>query len=113
MLEPYLLRHATPRTEAVPLDGSYCHDKEMWVIDSGEKRIPVIEHSIEAHFVVTKTHSQLEQDDERSVTPMLDLQTKTEAQLESEDHKSPILLASLVTKTDSTGESDDDRSMLV
>ena len=113
MLEPFLLRHATPRKAAAPFDGSYCKDQQMWVINVGDELIPAIEHHAEAHFAVTKTHSQREQDDETSVSPMLDLQTKTEAQLESEDHKSPILLASLVTKTDTTRESDDDRSMLV
>ena len=113
LLEPFLLRHATARTDAIPFDGAYCQDLQMWVISAGADMIPVIDCQVEAHIAVSKTHAQREQDDEPFLSPILDLQTKTEAQLESEDHKSPILLASLVTKTDTTRESDDERSILV
>lgn len=43
-----IFRHATARTDAIPFDGAYCQDLQMWVISAGADMIPVIDCQVEA-----------------------------------------------------------------
>ncbi|MFJ5508175.1 hypothetical protein [Pectobacterium jejuense] len=103
---PYLARFASKRTEENNIPGYYSSEQDVWVIEDGDKELPIIFKGFLAE-TLTKTNTNQEGDDDTSYK-MAELGTKTEAELERDDTDfSTNHLLELVTKTDTIQERDD------
>ena len=78
---PYLSRFAIPRTEVDPIDGFYCSEKAMWMMETINGPRPAIECASAAQEMRTKTEVASESDDDI----ILELLTKTAVQAEQDD----------------------------
>jgi len=78
---PYLSRFAIPRTEVAPIDGFYCSEKAMWMMDTINGPRPAIECSTTSQEMRTKTEVTSESDDDI----LLELLTKTAVQSEQDE----------------------------
>jgi hypothetical protein len=107
MLKPFLARYATERTPGSFIEGFYSEARSMWVVETADGLRPIIETSMPSLELVTKTASEVEQDDERQLWS-LELLTKTDSAQESDD-KAPnnSLALELSTKTEAEIERDD------
>lgn len=127
---PLLFRTSTARTAVPEMPGAYDPVAQVWTVERGGHRVPIVEAGDEALVeITTKTRVRQEVDDdeiavEGSASPdrrahPVELLTKTEVQQEGNDeeiavqvlqaHRVPNrFLAELVTKTDVQQESDDD-----
>lgn len=61
---PFLLRFAQARTGTDVLPGRYCSDRDVWVTDSPEGSIPLIESQDPTRAVETVTRVLAEQTDQ-------------------------------------------------
>lgn len=129
-ISPFLAKAGTPRTGADQLPGYYCEQQQMWVVDTEQGVLPIIneqalsqlltktrvheeedDDSYLALELMTKTHQQVESDDDTRPTGynnLLQLATKTESIQEVDDNYSASQLLELVTKTKVEQEADDD-----
>lgn len=104
---PYLFRHMVERSESQPLPGHFCGDSDVWVVETDNGVVPLVQADAGLLELVTKTKVQREQDDQ----PLLAAITKTAVQLEADDERfqptrrTPLL--ELVTKTEARPERDD------
>ncbi|QHP80886.1 hypothetical protein EO763_13625 [Pectobacterium odoriferum] len=103
---PYLARFASKRTEENNIPGYYSSEQDVWVIEDGDKELPIIFKGCLPE-TLTKTNANQEGDDDTSYV-MIELATKTAAELERDDTDlSMNHLLELVTKTDTIQERDD------
>ncbi|EOA4351142.1 TPA: hypothetical protein ACNRRD_002115 [Pseudomonas aeruginosa] len=129
-ISPFLVNASTPRTGEDRLPGYYCEQQQMWVIETEQGALPIIneqalsqlktktradgEEDDDCHLaleLVTKTHQQIESDDDTRPTAynnFLYLATKTDSIDETDDNCSAAQLLELVTKTKVQQEADDD-----
>lgn len=109
-ISPFLANAGTPRTGEDRLPGYYCEQQQMWVVDTEQGALPIINKQALSQLK-TKTRADGEEDD---VCPLaLELITKTHQQIESDDDTRPNgfnNLLQLATKTDSIDEADDNYS---
>ena len=104
---PLLVKHAVLRSEGEDIPGYYSENLDMWVVEKKGREVPLIDLAIPQSELVTKTKSSEERDDEEQ-TYALSLVTKTHVQLESDDEQFSVYgLAELATKTDAKTERDD------
>lgn len=104
---PFLFRYAVDRTGTPDIDGRYSDIDCVWVVDTAQGPIPIIDRPSALGELITKTAAHQEEDDERW-SQMLELTTKTDAKPETDDQADfgPSLLE-LSTKTHAQAESDD------
>lgn len=129
-ISPFLANAGTPRTGEDRLPGYYCEQQQMWVIETEQGTLPIIneqalsqlktktradgEEADDCHLaleLVTKTHQQIESDDDTrpaAYNNFLHLVTKTDSIDEADDNYSAAQLLELVTKTKVQQEADDD-----
>ncbi|MGY0553312.1 hypothetical protein ACW17M_08890 [Vreelandella sp. 2A-K22] len=109
-ISPFLANAGKPRTGEDQLPGYYCEQQQMWVVDTEQGVLPIINKKALSQLM-TKTRVHNEEDDDNYLA--LELITKTHQQLESDDDTRPTghnNLLQLVTKTDSIQEVDDNYS---
>jgi len=107
---PFLAKVGTPRTGDDRLPGYYCEQQQMWMVDTEQGAQPIINDHILSQLQ-TKTRADEEEDDDSCLA--LELMTKTHQQIESDDDTRPNdfnSLLQLATKTDSIQEVDDSYS---
>lgn len=129
-ISPFLARTGKTRTGEDQLPGYYCDDQQMWVVETEQGVLPIIneqalsqlmtktrvhneedDDNIFALELITKTHQQIESDDDtgpRGCNNLLQLVTKTDSVQEVDDNYSACQLLELVTKTKVEQEADDD-----
>lgn len=98
-------------TSALP--GRYCARQDVWVIDCSDEPTPIVlAYSGEAGAPMTKVECERDQD---RAPALLQLVTKTHQQLERDDQgpRSAGVLPELVTKTDEVRERDDPSSSVL
>ena len=78
---PYLARFAVLRTKISPVRGWYSPESSMWMLDTANGPLPVIECDRASLEMLTKTQVNSEADDD----PTLELLTKTDADAERDD----------------------------
>ncbi|CAH0245362.1 hypothetical protein SRABI70_02827 [Pseudomonas sp. Bi70] len=130
VISPFLARSGTPRTGEDRLPGYYCEQQQMWVVDTEQGVQPIISEQALSQLktktradgeedddcqlaleLVTKTHQQIERDDDtqpNGFNNLLQLATKTDSIHEADDNYSAGQLLELVTKTKVQEEADDD-----
>lgn len=109
-ISPFLANTGTPRTGEDRLPGYYCEQQQMWVVDTEQGVLPIINEQALSQLK-TKTRADGEDDDDCQLA--LELTTKTHQQIESDDDTRPNgfnNLLQLATKTDSIDEADDNYS---
>ena len=109
-ISPFLAKSGKPRTGEDQLPGYYCELHQMWVVETEQGVLPIINEQTLSQLM-TKTRVHNEEDDDNYLA--LSLITKTHQQLESDDDTRPMTynnLLELVTKTDSIQETDDNFS---
>tara|TARA_R100001369_G_scaffold4961_6_gene13958 strand:- start:18582 stop:19031 length:450 start_codon:yes stop_codon:yes gene_type:complete len=109
-ISPFLAKAGKPRTGEDQLPGYYCEQQQMWVVDTEQGALPIINEQALSQLM-TKTRVHNEEDDDNYLA--LELITKTYQQLESDDDTRPTgynNLLQLITKTDSIQEVDDNYS---
>ena len=109
-ISPFLARTGKTRTGEDQLPGYYCDDQQMWVVETEQGVLPIINEQALSQLM-TKTRVHNEEDDDNYLA--LELITKTHQKLESDDDTRPMgynNLLQLVTKTDSIQEVDDNYS---
>lgn len=109
-ISPFLANAGTPRTGEDRLPGYYCEQQQMWLVDTVQGALPIINKQALSQLK-TKTRADGEDDDDCQL--VLELTTKTYQQIESDDDTRPNgfnNLLQLVTKTDSIDEADDNNS---
>lgn len=109
-ISPFLANAGTPRTGEDRLPGYYCEQQQMWVVDTEQGVLPIINKQALLQLK-TKTRADGEDDDDCQLA--LELTTKTHQQIESDDDTRPNgfnNLLQLATKTDSIDEADDNYS---
>ncbi len=109
-ISPFLTNAGTPRTGEDRLPGYYCEQQQMWVVDTEQGALPIINKQALSQLK-TKTRADGEDDDDCQL--VLELTTKTHQQIESDDDTRPNgfnNLLQLATKTDSIDEADDNYS---
>lgn len=109
-ISPFLAKTGKPRTGEDQLPGYYCEQQQMWVVETDQGVLPIINEQTLSQLM-TKTRVHNEEDDDNYLT--LALITKTHQQLESDDDTRPMgynNLLQLITKTDSIQEVDDNFS---
>jgi len=109
-ISPFLAKAGTPRTGEDQLPGYYCDEQKMWVLDTEQGVLPIINEQAVSQLL-TKTRVHEEEDDDSYLA--FELMTKTHQQIESDDDTGPVgynNLLQLVTKTDSIQEVDDSYS---
>ncbi|MBP5981763.1 MAG: hypothetical protein KA748_16345 [Halomonas sp.] len=109
-ISPFLAKSGKPRTGEDQLPGYYCEQHQMWVVETDQGVLPIINEQTLSQLM-TKTRVHNEEDDDNYLA--LSLITKTHQQLESDDDTRPMgynNLLQLVTKTDSIQEVDDNFS---
>ncbi|WP_205687177.1 hypothetical protein [Chromohalobacter israelensis] len=109
-LSPFLAKAGAARTGEDQLPGYYCEQQQMWVVDTEQGLLPIINEQALSQLM-TKTRTHEEEDDDSYLA--LELMTKTHQQTESDDDTGPIgynHLLQLATKTDSIQEVDDNYS---
>lgn len=109
-ISPFLANAGTPRTGEDRLPGYYCEQQQMWVVDTEQGALPIINNQALSQLQ-TKTRADGEDDDDCQLA--LELTTKTHQQIESDDDTRPNgfnNLLQLATKTDSIDEADDNYS---
>ncbi|MEG3081194.1 hypothetical protein R3F64_15110 [Halomonas sp. 5021] len=109
-ISPFLARAGKTRTGEDQLPGYYCDEQQMWVVETEQGVQPIINKQTLSQLM-TKTRVHNEEDDDNYLA--LELITKTHQQLESDDDTRPMgcnNLLQLVTKTDTAHEVDDNYS---
>jgi len=109
-ISPFLANAGTPRTGEDRLPGYYCEQQQMWVVDTEQGALPIINKQALSQLK-TKTRADGEDDDDCQL--VLELTTKTYQQIESDDDTRPNgfdNLLQLATKTDSIDEADENNS---
>ncbi|WP_222105010.1 hypothetical protein [Halomonas sp. SH5A2] len=109
-ISPFLARTGKTRTGEDQLPGYYCNEQQMWVVETEQGVLPIINNQALSQLM-TKTRVHNEEDDDNYLA--LELITKTHQQLESDDDTRPTgcnNLLQLVTKTDTVHEVDDNYS---
>lgn len=109
-ISPFLANSGTPRTGEDRLPGHYCERQQMWVVDTEQGVLPIINKHVLSQLK-TKTRADGEDDDDCQFA--LELTTKTHQQIESDDDTRPNgfnNLLQLAAKTDSIDEADDNYS---
>lgn len=125
---PFLARAGLYRTGEREIPGYYCEREQMWVVETKGEPLPIIdERAISQRLMkvrkseayndtclalelMTKTHQQLEGDDDLAYgsNGLLQLLTKTDTIQEVDDNFNGSDLLELVTKTKVQREADDD-----
>lgn len=122
---PLLFRHAAPRTSSDDLPGQYDHERQLWVIETDQGLVPLVEAG-QSNTLETSTSTRVRQegdDDDQGglrqlCTTLLDTSTLTKVRQEgsdddfsTEDQQPSALsfgtLAALKTKTFVGQEGDD------
>lgn len=109
-ISPFLANAGTPRTGEDRLPGYYCERQQMWVVDTEQGVLPIINKQVLSQLK-TKTRADGEDDDDCQFA--LELTTKTHLQIESDDDTRPNgfnNLLQLASKTGSIDEADDNCS---
>lgn len=109
-ISPFLARSGKNRTGEDKLPGYYSDDQQMWVVETEQGVLPIINEQALSQLM-TKTRVHNEEDDDNNLA--LELITKTHQQLESDDDTGPMgcnNLLQLVTKTETIQEVDDNYS---
>lgn len=116
---PFLVPRAVQRTGEANIPGYYSTELDVWVVDTGQGVVPIIECR-QLGETLTKTHARVEEaddeEDDKQFVPMsgtaeslcrypLELETKTSVSPERDD-EDPSLLE-LITKTHAFSEKDD------
>ena len=83
---PLLATFADPRTGSADIPGHYCPKTHVWVFETPEGAIPLVQANSHLLETVTKTMTVVESDDAPS-SPLLEMVTKTAAQIESDDQR--------------------------
>ena len=106
--QPFLMKYASPRTDAPSTPGHYSSELEMWVVDVNGKEQPLIEYDASIGELMTKTDSTQERDDQCN-SLLTELVTKTMTQQEQDDENYVGLnsFLELMTKTEALPEHDD------
>lgn len=110
--KPFLLRFATPRSADAPMPGYYSPNLGVWVMDSEDGEMPIIEVA-GGSLVATqsKTMTQVEvDDDDPSRFGSVETSTYTKVRQEADDEDISLCLPELTTKTDVQQERDDEAS---
>lgn len=110
--DPFLLRFATPRCSDTGMPGRYSAELDVWVVDSEEGELPIIEVAAGSLVATqTKTMQQVESDDD---DPMrfgaMETGTFTKVRQEADDEDASLCLPEITTKTDVQQERDDEAS---
>lgn len=110
VVDPFLLRFATPRSAEAEMPGHYSPDLGVWVIDGDDGEVPIIEVA-DGTLVATqsKTMTRVEVDDEDpSRFGAVETSTGTRVRQEVDDEDTSLCLPELTTKTDVQQERDDE-----
>lgn len=108
--DPFLLRFATPRSADSERPGRYSPELGVWVIDSEDGEVPIIEvagGSLVATQSKTMTHVEVDDDDPTRFGSM-ETGTFTKVRQEADDEDASLCLPELTTKTDVQQERDDE-----
>lgn len=101
---PFLLRFAQARTGSDVLPGHYCPERDVWVTDSPEGSIPLIQSQEECRAVETVTRVLAEQTDQSiggAYAGTVASTTSTAVNMERTDVRSdamPLYLAATLTE---------------
>lgn len=101
---PFLLRFAQARTGTDVLPGRYCSDRDVWVTDSPEGSIPLIQSQEPCRAVETVTKVLAEQTDQSiggAYAGTVASLTSTAVEMERTDVRSdamPLYLAATLTE---------------
>ncbi|MBA4307728.1 hypothetical protein ACFSAG_00310 [Sphingorhabdus buctiana] len=108
--DPFLFRFATPRSAEAEMPGRYSSKLDVWVIDSEEGEVPIIEvagGSLVATQSKTMTHVEVDDDDAAKFGSM-ETGTFTKVRQEADDEDASLCLPARTTKTDVQQERDDE-----
>ena len=108
--DPFLLRFATRRSADKEMSGRYSPELQVWVIDTGNGEVPIIEVA-GGSLVATqsKTMTQVEVDDDDPARfGSMETGTFTKVRQETDDEDASLILPELTTKTDVQHERDDE-----
>ncbi|KTT98233.1 hypothetical protein SB4_11770 [Sphingomonas sanguinis] len=108
--DPFLLRFVTPRSADAEMPGHYSPELGVWVVDSEDGPVPIIEIAGGALVATqSKTMTQVEvDDDDPSRFGALETSTGTRVRQEADDEDASLCLPELQTKTDVQQERDDE-----
>ncbi len=107
---PFLFRFATPRSADAPMPGHYSSELGVWVIDTADGDVPIIEVA-GGSLVATqsKTMTQVEvDDDDPSRFGSMETGTFTRVRQEADDEDASLCVPELMTKTEVQQERDDE-----
>lgn len=102
---PFLAKFGTIRPEGVPLPGRYDAAQSLWVVDTPNGVVPLVDAGHRLMELETKTKVDSEQDD--SADHVLDLVGTTETRVGGEQDDNSMLTLLTVTITDVKTEADD------
>ena len=107
--EPSLFRFAVPRIGGDAIPGYYCDDECMWVVESRDGVVPLVDFDFSLREITTKTRTKTESDDQ-AVSSFLTIVTKTLTVTETDDDDwHDRKLFEIATKTSVQLESDDQK----
>ncbi|WP_180206373.1 hypothetical protein [Pseudomonas sp. SbOxS1] len=107
---PFLVPRAVQRSGEATIGGSYSAELDVWVVETEQGVVPIIECRQMAE-TLTKTHARVEEaddeDDDKEILFRYPLELETKTSLSPErDDDDPSLLE-LITKTHAYSEKDD------
>lgn len=106
-IDPLLVRYAVCRTGDSEIPGYYCNERDVWVVETVDGTLPVVEARGDLAEISTKTSALPEADDSLS-SALLETVTKTLTHVEEDDAtRSMSHLLELATKTEAQVERDD------
>lgn len=106
---PFLAGFATARTDGPRMEGDYCAERDLWMVDGPDGPTPIVEMRDDAGQTSTITRVRTEADDtDISPVMMVSTTTSTKINVESEDTDvSQAAVLEVTTKTNAQVERDD------
>ena len=108
--DPFLFRFATPRSAEAEMPGRYSSKLDVWVIDSEEGEVPIIEvagGSLVATQSKTMTHVEVD-DDDAAQSGSMETGNFTKGRQEADDEDASPRLPARTNKTHGKAEGDDE-----
>jgi hypothetical protein len=100
-VQPLLMNFALSRTEGPEIPGHYDSIRQVWVVDTPDGTVPIIQCKGDQGFatdLVTKTNTVRERDDPNACS-LVELTTKTALQAERDDTDPRFAFLELITVT--------------
>lgn len=106
---PFLAQFAVLRTGTAAIEGRFCRDSDVWVVDDEEGVRPIIHTRSDLAETRTVTRVRVEQDD-TDISAVFEASTSTHTAVSAEaddQDRTPSALLEVTTKTDANVERDD------